>query len=126
LLAGNRWVVLGDNHDLACGKLTPQDSRGLEPIHAGHIDVHEDYVGTKQPGLFKGFDSVASFTADVPMGLILYETTEGPPEQFMVVRNQDFEDVIHSFRAIDFLAIAGQPVGTAQKWVAALSIMQCE
>jgi hypothetical protein len=60
------------------------------------------------------------------MGLILYETTEGPPEQFMVVRNQDFEDVIHSFRAIDFLAIAGQPVGTAQKWVAALSIMQCE
>src|SRR3954469_17224524 len=87
-------MVLSDDHDLAGGQFATEDTSRLEAVHAGHVDVHEDNIGTKHPRLLKRLDAVAGLAAHMPTGLVLDEIPQSPAKQLMVVGNQDFHDVI--------------------------------
>jgi hypothetical protein len=78
LLPRNGGVILCDDDNLASRKLTPEDSGRLQSIHAGHIDVHQHNVGTKQLGLLHGLDAVAGFSTHVPTCLSFDKTTQRP------------------------------------------------
>src|SRR4051794_2961842 len=98
-------MVLSDDHDLAGGQLAAEDTSRLEAVHAGHVDVHEDNIGTKHPRLLKRLDAVAGLAAHMPTGLVLDEIPQSPAKQLMVVGNQDFHDVIQkSFPQRDWMA----------------------
>ena len=69
-LAGHdAGIVLADQDDVDFGDLSAEDAGGIEAVHAGHADVHEDDVGTGGVGLIDGLLAIGGFAADLPTGM---------------------------------------------------------
>src|SRR6202008_485415 len=66
LVRDDSWIVLADEDDVGAGGLATQDPGGVETVHAGHADAHEDEVGVGSASEFDGLLAVAGLTADFP------------------------------------------------------------
>src|SRR5207302_7987986 len=60
--------VFGKNQYFDFRRQFAQAPRGLQPIHLGHANVHENYVGMKFDGLLNGFSPVGRLAANLPGG----------------------------------------------------------
>ena len=69
LLGNNPGIVLADEDDIDLRAFAKKDAGGVEAVHAGHADVHQDDIGTGSAGLLKGLLSVGGFAADLPIGM---------------------------------------------------------
>jgi len=58
-------VVLAENDDLNLGMKIANFANGLEAIHAGHAEIHNDDIRMEILRLEDGLVAVSSFTADV-------------------------------------------------------------
>jgi len=94
LLPCDRRVILGDDDDLACGKLAPDEPGRFQAVHPGHVDVHQYDIGTEHFGLVESFQAIAGFTAYVPTRLSFNEPAKRPAKQFVVVGDENFDDII--------------------------------
>ena len=94
LLPCDRRVILGDDDDLAFGNLAPDQPGRLQAVHPGHVNVHQDDVGTEHFRLVESFEAIAGLTAYVPTRLSLNEPAKRPAKQFVVVGDEDFDDII--------------------------------
>jgi hypothetical protein len=66
LVGDDFGIVLTHEDDVGAGDLAAKDARGVEAIHPGHADIHEDQVGICGASEFDGLLAVAGFTADFP------------------------------------------------------------
>jgi len=58
-------VILAKNDDLSFRMEAADLANGLEAVHQGHAQVHDDDVGTESLRLKNGFAAIAGFTADI-------------------------------------------------------------
>ena len=93
-MPGDRCVILSDDHNLGGGKLAPQNTRCLEAVHARHVDIHQHDVRMKKLCLLNGFDAIAGFAADSPVGMVLNEAAKGTAEEFVIIGDQYFDGIV--------------------------------
>ena len=67
LPAGCMRIVLADDDNLGTWKFPTKHPHRFKPVHLGHRDIHEHYIGAKNPGFLNGFDIIHGFTDD-PIG----------------------------------------------------------
>jgi hypothetical protein len=66
-------AVDGEYDDLDLGQFLLDEGGGLEPVAAGHLDVHEDDVGAELAGLLEGFEAIGGVAEDGDVGADLEE-----------------------------------------------------
>jgi hypothetical protein len=68
LVGDDGWIVLTHKDDIDLGNLAAEDTGGIEAVHAGHADVHQDDVGLMGTGELDGLLAVGSLAADLQVG----------------------------------------------------------
>ncbi len=81
--------VDGEDEDLTAGKLGADATRGLQPVHFRHGDVHDNDVGAESLGLFDGFQSIAGLAYDLDVGLVFDERGKADAHHHVIVYKQD-------------------------------------
>ena len=64
LAAGHLRIILTDNDDLRFRNFSAQNGRGLKPVHAGHVDIHQNQIGSKGPRFFESLQTIFGFAYD--------------------------------------------------------------
>ena len=75
------------DHDLGIRRLD-QPAAGLDAVHAGHADVHEDDVGIEAGGLLDRLDSCRRFADDAQVVLGLQDQAQPGPHHRLVIDEQ--------------------------------------
>ena len=65
-----------------------QTRRGLDAVHAGHADVHQDHVRPQVVGALDRLGAVARLADDLEVVLGLQEEPEAGADEFLVVDDQ--------------------------------------
>ena len=85
-----------------------ESSGGLDAVHAGHADVHEDDVGVQGAGLGEGHLAVTGLTDDLDVGLGLQDEPEPGAQQRLVVHQQDADRHVRG-PAVGSVAVTAKP-----------------
>ncbi len=81
--------VDGEHQDLGARRCLADPAEGLEAVQPGHTDVEDDDVGPERGGERHRFPPVRRLAAHGPAGPLLQRPAEPPPQDFVVIGDQD-------------------------------------
>ncbi len=82
-----RGIMLAEDKNLGVGAVTTNQAGGLQTIHLGHADVHDDDIGQELSGFLDCFHTVSGFAGNEEVFPRFEERAEPSPEYFVVVDN---------------------------------------
>ena len=77
-----------ENEHLAGRAVAANATRGLQPIHARHGDVHHHHVGAQGNGLRQSLDAVTGLAHDLDVGFLLQQRLETNADNHVIVHQQ--------------------------------------
>jgi hypothetical protein len=77
--------VHGHKNDAGFGTVPTHEAGSLETGHAGHSDIHQDYVGPKLANLLQGFGCIAGFADDREVGFAFKQAAHTIAEQGVII-----------------------------------------
>ncbi len=90
----------GDDQDAGGVGQFPQAAQGLDAVHAGHLDVHQDDVGLELLGAGHALGAVAGLADHLDVVLDLQEGAQAAADHLVVVDEEDPDDL-----GVPFLAL---------------------
>ena len=86
-----------EDEDFDVGKFTTQEFGGLQAVHEGHVDVHEDDIGQELLGFPNGFNAIGGFADDFDAFLLGKAQTNSSADNWMIINQQEFDMCSHFF-----------------------------
>ncbi len=73
-----------------------QPADGFDASLDRHVDIHQDDIGFVLPAQADRFQAVAGFANQIEPRLVAQDFHQAAPEQFVVIRNEDSDQLIHA------------------------------
>jgi hypothetical protein len=81
-------AVRGEHDNLHLGQVRADATGGLEAVHIGHAQIHEDDVGTVLGGQCNGFRAVAGGADQLDTGQVAQDHGEPVPDDGLVISDE--------------------------------------